>query len=134
VTKGKGDVEATVGGLKEAVREFSERRDWDQFHNAKDLAIGITTEAAELLEMLRFKSEKEVEELMRDKAARREVERELADVLFFVLRTAQRYDIDLASALEDKLKLNASRYPVSKAKGSNRKYNERWKGGLGKDR
>ncbi len=115
--------EATgVGALKQAVRLFCEERDWDQFHGAKDLAIGIITEAAELLEHFRFLQSREVEELMRDSEARGKVEEELADVLFFVLRFAQRYGIDLSDAFQAKLARNAEKYPAAKAKGKNLKY------------
>jgi NTP pyrophosphatase (non-canonical NTP hydrolase) len=106
------------------VREFSEERDWDQFHNPKDLAIGIVTEASELLEMFRFKTEVEVDALLNQQSSAKKVRDELADVLYFALRLAQKYDIDVSSSLEEKIKDNAKRYPVKKAKGSNKKYTE----------
>lgn len=110
--------------LKRAVKEFCEERDWDQFHSAKELTIGIVTEGSELLEILRFKSDNEIEALFKSSRKREIVEDEMADVLFFVVRLAQRYDIDLTSALRRKIKKNEIRYPVSKAKGSNKKYDE----------
>jgi NTP pyrophosphatase (non-canonical NTP hydrolase) len=64
------------------VREFSEERDWDQFHNPKDLAIGIVTEASELLEMFRFKTETEVDTLLNQQSSVKKVRDELADVFF----------------------------------------------------
>ncbi|MBI2545390.1 MAG: nucleotide pyrophosphohydrolase [Candidatus Aenigmarchaeota archaeon] len=117
------DSETTIKELKDAVKNFCGDRDWDQYHNAKDLAIGIITESSELLEHFRFKSEKEVEEMFKtDK--KNEISEELADVLYFVLRLAQKYDIDLSTELKNKLKKNESRYPVEKSKGSNNKYTE----------
>ncbi len=111
--------------LKERVREFCEARDWDQFHNPKDLAIGTITEAAELLEIFRFKSEREGEELMKDAEARDEVAMEMADVLFMLLRLAQKYGFDLTQSLLRKLAINEERYPVEKARGGrNVKYNK----------
>ena len=110
--------------LKTKVQKFCEERDWDQFHGAKDLAIGIITEASELLEHFRFKSEKEVIVFFENKKKKTEISNELADVLFFIIRMAQRYDIDLGKAFESKLKEIGEKYPVSKSKGSNRKYNE----------
>lgn len=118
------DDKSTLTNLKEAIRQFCEDRDWDQYHNAKDLAIGIITEAAELLEHFRFKSAEESDALFNDPALRSAIAQELADILYFVLRLAQRYEIDLSDELAAKLELNAARYPVEKAKGSNKKYSE----------
>jgi len=106
------------------VKKFSVERDWDQFHNAKDLAIGIVTEASELLEMFRFKSEREVESILKDPKTAREVQDELADVFYFALRLAQKYGIDVSTALRKKIDENARKYPVRRAKGSNKKYTE----------
>jgi NTP pyrophosphatase (non-canonical NTP hydrolase) len=107
--------------LKDAVRGFCEERDWDRFHGAKELAIGISTEAGELLEHFRFLSDLEVEALFEGSQSQKPIEEELADVLIFVLRFAQKYEIDLAQAVIDKLAANARRYPVESARGSNRK-------------
>jgi NTP pyrophosphatase (non-canonical NTP hydrolase) len=114
----------TLADLKAAVARFSDERDWAQFHGAKDLAIGIATEAAELLEGFRFQPESAVDGRMADAAVRGRVENEMADVLFFVLRLAQRYGIDVSRAFARKLAVNETRYPVAKARGSNRKYTE----------
>lgn len=118
------DTEARVADLKEMVKRFSTERDWDQFHNAKDLAIGIVTEASELLEIFRFKSESEVEAALADPVAAKKIRDELADVFYFAVRLAQRYGIDISGSLEEKIRDNAKRYPVEKAKGSNKKYGE----------
>jgi NTP pyrophosphatase (non-canonical NTP hydrolase) len=118
------DETTTLADLKAAVQRFSEARDWDVFHGAKDLAIGVATEAAELLEVFRFQPEASIDAQMADAAFRARVESELADVTFFVARLAQRYGIDLADACTRKIALNEERYPVAKARGSNRKYTE----------
>jgi NTP pyrophosphatase (non-canonical NTP hydrolase) len=118
------DATTTLADLKLRVARFSDDRAWAPFHGAKDLAIGVATEAAELLEIFRFQPEAGTDALMADPERRRRVEHELADVLFFVARLAQRYDIDLADAFERKLALNAERYPVEKSRASNRKYDE----------
>ena len=118
------DDTTTIAELKAAVARFSEEREWAVFHGAKDLAIGVATEAGELLELFRFQPEADVDAQMMEAELRGRVENELADVLFFVLRLAQRYDIDVATAFARKLALNAERYPVDKARGSNRKYTE----------
>lgn len=118
------DVTTTFAELKELVKRFCEARDWDQYHNAKDLAIGVSTEAGELLDLFRFKSLEEVKEMLRYKVEREEIEDEMADVLFFLLRMAQMNDIDLSGALERKMMKNEKKYPVEKIKGLNKKYNK----------
>lgn len=114
----------TVNELIDKVKAFCEERDWDQFHNPKDLAIGISTEANELLDIFRFKSMDDIDEIMSNKEKREHVEEELADVFFFVLRFAQMNHIDLKDALEMKIEKNARKYPADKVKGKNIKYNE----------
>jgi len=118
------DMVTRVAELKQMVKKFSEERDWDQFHNAKDLAIGIVTEASELLETFRFKSDMEVEDLFQDESSAKKIRDELADIFYFTLRLAQKYNIDVSKALDEKIKDNAKKYPVEKAKGSNKKYTE----------
>lgn len=106
------------------VKQFSEDRDWDQFHSAKELAIGIVTEASELLGEFRFKSDAEVDELLGNKTSAKRVRDELADILYFALRLAQKYDIDVSNSLEEKITQNAAKYPIDRARGSNKKYTE----------
>lgn len=113
----------TIQELKEKVQAFCEQRDWDQFHNPKELAIGISTEANELLQIFRFKSEADMQSLMASDK-KQKVEEELADVLYFVLRFAQMNNIDLASAVEQKIQKNDAKYPAEKVKGCNKKYDE----------
>ena len=100
---------------------FCEEKEWDQFHNPKDLVIGISTKASELLQIFRFKREDEIREIMADTARRRDIGEELADVLYFLLMFAQMNGFDLSYELEKKLEKNSKRYPVEKAKGSNKK-------------
>ncbi|OGI14977.1 nucleotide pyrophosphohydrolase [Candidatus Micrarchaeota archaeon RBG_16_49_10] len=118
------DSSTSIQDFKDLVRIFCEERNWDQYHNAKELTIGIVTEASELLEHFRFKSEKEVNELFENETKRQEISEEIADVLYFLVRLAQKYDIDLATELNKKIKKNKKRYPIEKAKGSNKKYME----------
>ena len=110
-----------IRALQDKVRLFCEDRDWDQFHGPKDLAIGVVTEASELLELFRFLNEEDSFALVSDPHRRGAVEDELADVLFFMLRFAQRFDVDLVRALERKLEKNEARYPADKSRGSNQK-------------
>lgn len=118
------DSTTKISDLKSKVKTFCTDRDWDQYHSAKDLSIGIITESSELLENFRFKSEREEQRIFADSSKKAEISEELADVLFFVLRFAQKYGIDLSSSLEKKLEKNRKRYPVEKSRGSNKKYTE----------
>lgn len=117
------DKKTTVEDLKNKVKKFCEDRDWDQFHSPKELAIGMSTEANELLQLFRFKSDDDMKEFM-SSTRKTEAEEELADLAYFVFRFAQMNDIDLTTAIENKMKKNNAKYPVEKAKGSNKKYNE----------
>lgn len=117
------DEKYTIEELKIKVKTFCEERDWDQFHNPKELAIGISTEANELLQIFRFKSEEDMKKIM-SSDKKQEVEEEVADVLYFVLRFAQMNGVDLTKAIINKIEKNNQKYPVEKAKGSNKKYNE----------
>ena len=117
----ESDAQMPIEVVKARVRESCEDRDWDRFHGAKDLAIGIATEAAELLERFRFLSDAEVEQALRDPASRQAIQDELADVLIFSLRFSQRFNFNLAGAVTEKLAANALHYPVDGARGSNRK-------------
>ncbi len=106
------------------VAKFCEERDWDQFHGPKDLAIGLITEASELLEKFRFLSDNECKALFDEPAKRVEIEDELADALFFILRFSQMHKVDLEKALTSKIEKSARKYPVEKARGNNRKYDQ----------
>jgi len=118
------DSTETLEKLKDSVKKFCEDREWDQYHSPKELAIGLITEASELLEIFRFKSEKEIKEILEDPRKREMIGDELADVLYFILRFSQMYGFDISSEIDRKLKKNENRYPVQKSKGMNKKYSE----------
>lgn len=118
------DQQTNIHALKDIVKNFCEERDWDQFHNPKDLAIGLSIEASEILDLFRYKTVEEILEKFKDPNFKTKVTHELADVTFFILRFSQMYNIDITQALTEKMKLNAAKYPVETAKGSNKKYNE----------
>lgn len=113
-----------IESLQDMVKKFCEDRDWDQFHSPKDLAIGLTTEASELLELFRFKTDVEVNELLNTEKFKEKLRDETADVFFFLLRICQMNKIDLEASFKKKLIKNAEKYPIDKSKGSNKKYNE----------
>ena len=108
--------------LRDAVRRFSAERDWDRYHAPKNLAMALSVEAAELLEHFQWISEEDSKRLPAEQLAK--VRDELADVLIYLVRLADKLDVDLLAAARDKLVLNAAKYPVDKARGNNRKYSE----------
>jgi len=110
--------------LIRAVLRFRDEREWRQFHNPKDLAISITLEAAELLEQFQWKRPDEVEALLADAASRQRVGEEMADVLILLISLADAAGIDLVVAAEAKLAENARKYPVNRARGSAKKYDQ----------
>ncbi len=113
----------TLSDLTTQVRQFADQRDWQQFHSPKNLASALIVEAAELLEHFQWLTAAESESL--DAAKRDEVELEMADVLIYLVRLADRLDINLIDAATKKLVINAQKYPVERAKGSNKKSTER---------
>lgn len=116
------DKNTNIEELKEQIKKFCEDRDWDQFHNPKELAIGIITEAGELLDKFRFKNEDEMKNILAKR--KEEISDELADVAIFLLRFSQKHDIDLSEAIKIKLEKNEKKYPAREWKGSNKKYDE----------
>jgi len=118
------DEKTTIVELKNLVKLFCDDRDWDKYHNPKDLAIGIITESSELLELFRFKSEKEVKKMFSNQNKKQVIMNELSDVFYFILRLAEKYDIDLSLELYKKINENNKKYPVEICKGSSKKYDE----------
>jgi dCTP diphosphatase len=108
--------------LRNALRQFAAERDWDQFHSPKNLAIALNVEAAELLEHFQWLSDAESAAIPPEKQIK--VRQELADVLLYLVRLADKLDVDLAVAAAEKLDLNATKYPIDKARGSSKKYTE----------
>lgn len=96
--------------------KFRNERDWEQFHNPKDLAIAINVEAGELLEQFLWKDAKD--------ADTEKVKEELADIFAYALLLAEKYNFDVSEIVMDKIKKNGEKYPVAKAKGNAKKYNE----------
>lgn len=108
--------------LQKSIRKFVDDRDWDQFHNPKDLSISLALEAAEVMEHFQWKNDAEMTE--HSKKNKEDVADELADVLYWVLLLSNKLDIDLVPAFNKKMIKNATKYPVHKAKGSHKKYTE----------
>jgi NTP pyrophosphatase (non-canonical NTP hydrolase) len=108
--------------LIEVVLKFRDERDWKQFHTPKDLAMGISIEAGELLEHFLWKDKKGIEQVIKEK--KKEIGDELSDVLHGVLLLSESLNIDLVTAFHEKMKQNAKKYPAEKVKGKSRKYTE----------
>lgn len=102
--------------LRKAIVKFTQERDWDQFHNGKDLALALSIEASELNEAFLWKEAKDANV---DK-----VKEELADIINYAILIADKYNLDIKQIVLDKLRRNAEKYPVEKAYGSAKKYNE----------
>jgi dCTP diphosphatase len=111
-----------LGELRNALRQFAAERDWDPFHSPKNLASALAVEAAELLERFQWLTEDQSRNLSPAELAR--VREEMADVLNYLVRLADKLDVDLIQAARDKIKLNAQKYPVEKARGQAKKYSE----------
>ncbi len=105
--------------LTEAVLKFRDERDWQQFHNPKDLALSLSLEASELLENFQWKTSEEAIQKNFDN-----LREELADIFMYTLLFANEAGIDLIEAVEHKLEINNEKYPVEKARGTNAKYTE----------
>jgi dCTP diphosphatase len=118
----RNESQNSLNNLRDALRQFAEERDWDQFHSPKNLAIALSVEAAELLENFQWGSDSESARLAPDRLAK--VQQELADVLLYLIRLADKLEIDLADAAREKIKLNAEKYPAEKVRGSSKKYTE----------
>jgi NTP pyrophosphatase (non-canonical NTP hydrolase) len=112
----------TLEHLRERLAAFAAERDWDQFHNPKNLAMALAGEAGELLEHFQWLTFDEAANL--PPSTRDEVALECADVLLFLLRLADKLDIDLTAAAAKKLELNAIKYPIEKSRGKATKYDK----------
>jgi dCTP diphosphatase len=108
--------------LRDALREFAAERDWDQFHSPKNLASALSVEAAELLECFQWLTEEQSRNLTPEQ--RLAVREELADVLNYLVRLADKLDVNLLDAAREKIAKNALKYPADKARGSIKKYSE----------
>ncbi len=110
--------------LAMTLRSFAAERDWDQFHTPKNLAVSISVEAAELLELFQWSRGQKGWDEVTDVSIRTKIEDELADILLYVIRFADKAGIDLEAVAERKIASNAKKYPTDKFRGSDRKYDE----------
>jgi len=113
-----------VEPLAQTLESFAQKRDWTQFHSPKNLVMALTGEVGELNELFQWLSEQQSSDLAKDPNSKKRVAEELADVLFYLVRTASVMGIDLNQAAIEKLAMNEQKYPAQKARGSNKKYSE----------
>ena len=112
----------TLINLRARLAEFAAQRDWDQFHSPKNLAMALIAEAAELVEHFQWLSAEQSQQLPAKKLA--EVRLELADIFIYLIRIADKLDVDLVSAAIDKIAINEQRYPVDRVRGDARRAEE----------
>ena len=112
----------SFANLRDALRAFAAERDWDQFHSPKNLAVALSVEAAELLQNFQWVSDEQSKALPRDVVAR--VRDEMADVLLYLVRLADKLNVDLTEAAQRRMEVNALRSPVDKARGRSTKYTD----------
>lgn len=106
--------------VRNRLREFAAVRDWDQFHSPKNLAMALSVEASELVECFQWLTEEQSRSLNAEQLAA--VTDEIADVQLYLIRLADKVGVDIATAIEQKIKKNEAKYPAEKVKGSSKKY------------
>tara|TARA_B100000787_G_C16175667_1_gene288882 strand:- start:1340 stop:1759 length:420 start_codon:yes stop_codon:yes gene_type:complete len=118
-----GGVFLNLENLKLKLREFSKDRDWEQFHNPKNLATALSVEASELLEIFQWSNDGGLKEIDNPEK-RQEIEKEIADIFNYLVKLVDILDIDLEEAALNKIKENAEKYPIETSKGKSMKYTE----------
>jgi dCTP diphosphatase len=113
---------ADLEDLRDRLRKFAADREWDQFHSPKNLAIALSVESAELLEHFQWLTVEQSQSMSLEKISA--VREEMADVLLYLIRLADKLDINLLEAAAGKLIENAQKYPIEKSKGNSKKYTE----------
>ena len=109
--------------IKEKLRKFSQDRDWDQYHSPKNLAMAMSVEVAELLEIFQWSNDGGMEKI-EDKETKKQIEEEIADIFNYLVKFVDLMDLDLEELSLEKIKKNDMKYPVNKFKGKSDKYNK----------
>lgn len=118
----------TLKELQEKVKQFNLERDWDQFHNPKDLLVALVSEVGELADCYRWLSDKEMDDIHSHPAKKQKVKEEIADIIMYLLTLSYKIDIDIAEAVQEKVEKNKNKYPVSRSKGVHSNALEGFKG------
>ena len=106
--------------LKRNLAEFSAERDWDQFHSPKNLVMALTGEVGELNELFQWLTEEQSKNLQNE-----EIKNEIADIFIYIIRLADKLDIDIEEAVKKKMEINKNKYPIELSRGNSTKYNKR---------
>ncbi|MGB0453034.1 MAG: nucleotide pyrophosphohydrolase [Bacteriovoracaceae bacterium] len=109
----------------EKFNRFADERDWAQFHTPKNVAIALSVEVSEILEILQWLSDKEIQQLVESEPNEKEkIENEIVDSLFYLMKLVDLFKVDLDSSIKRKIMINAEKYPAEKVRGSAKKYDE----------
>ena len=122
IIKGKKSLIMDEIKIQKQLRQFAKKRDWEKFHNLKNLAVSISLESSELLEIFQWQNENSIS--WKDKKILRMIEDEIADIMLYLLRFADIAKIDIEKVCEKKIKKNKKRYPIKFSKGISTKYNK----------
>lgn len=115
-------MQSDLASLRDLVRQFADERDWDKFHTPKNLATALSVEASELLEPFQWLTTGEKGEL--DESKQTAIRHEMADVLLYLVRLADKLDVDLYQACSEKMDIKRAKYPAEKVRGNSRKYSD----------
>ena len=110
--------------IHQRIQQFSEEREWTQFHSSKNLVLALVSEVGELAEIIQWKSDSELIDYLQTKTGKQRLSEEIADIAIYIIRICQQQNINLMEIIENKLEINAQKYPISKSKGSAAKYTE----------
>ena len=114
-----------VKGILSQFNQFADERDWDQFHTIKNLSMALSVESSELLELFQWAKDEEIQDWIKNDANKKnQIAEEVADIFMYLLKIADKAEIDLESAIKNKMQKNAEKYPVEKARGNSKKYTE----------
>jgi NTP pyrophosphatase (non-canonical NTP hydrolase) len=122
--KPEQEVLLDVDALSVALANFARERDWEQFHSPKNLVMALSAEVGELTEIFQWLSEDASKDVGRDQSSAEAVRDEMADVALYLVRLASVLGVDLNEAVTQKIKKNAAKYPVNKARGNHKKYDQ----------
>lgn len=111
-----------VTALRKTLCQFDGERDWQQFHSLKNLAISVSCEASELLELFQWLSDEEATDISNDSKRKQSISHEIADIIMYILRIADKLDLNVSQAINEKITINQKRYPPHLVKGCAKKH------------
>ena len=114
-----------ISDIKKRLAQFASARNWDQFHSPKNLSMALAAEAAELLEIFQWLTDEQARDIVHDEKEMAQIRQEIADVMIYLIRLADKLDVNIEHAVLDKIALNEKKYPIALAKDNAVKYNKR---------